>query len=248
MHRSLLVVLGSLFLFVSIMSAVVSADDKEKPKAEPDKNAPGKNVVDKPEADKLPPPPLTLDKLIAKNKELVPTLIGRLNDPDAQVRQMTAYILANIGRDALPGLIEAMASKDTEVRANAAYVLGALGKLAQDAMPTLVNALKDENADVRQRAAYAIQRILSATPLVEPPPPLPPTPMPPAKEEPKKEQPKKEESKDKSGAAATPGVIRASWSVPVMSLPRDPGLLMPSRFPRPPVDSDLLPPLPGRTN
>jgi hypothetical protein len=224
MKRSLLIVVGSLFL----LAALVPANDKEQPKKEADKKEPAKT-----DADKTPPGPLPIDKLLAKNKELVPALITRLTDPDAQVRQTSAYILANVGKDALPGLTAAMGDKDPEMRANAAYVLGAMGKLAQDAMPVLVVALKDENPDVRQRAAYAIQRILSESPLpvppVQPGPPMPPATDEPKKTEPKKtepnkEEPKKGESKDKSGAAATPGVIPASYTVPRMAVPNDPGL------------------------
>src|SRR5262249_9461953 len=131
-----------------LFGALVHSDDPAKSKDEKPK-----------EADKKPAEPLPLDKLIAQHKELVPTLIDGLKDPDAQVRQMATFTLGQLGKDAVPALSEALASKDRELRANAAYALGQFGRLAQDAVPALIKAMRDPDGDVRQRAFYSLQRI-----------------------------------------------------------------------------------------
>jgi hypothetical protein len=162
--------------------------------------------------------PLPLDKLLAKNQVLIPALIERLSDPDAQVRQTAAYVLANLGKDAMPSLVAALGNKDAEMRANAAYILGQLGKTAQDALPALIASMKDIIPEVRQRAAYSIQRILADSPPPQPPGPQLP-PMPPAQEK----------QNDKPGAAGRPGVVPAGFHSPDITPPVDPGVLLPRR-------------------
>jgi hypothetical protein len=132
--------------------------------------------------EKPAPQPTPLQKVLAKNKELIGTLIGSLQDPDAEVRQRAAHALLSLGKDAVPPLIAALQSKDRELRANAAYLLASFGQLAQDALPPLVEAMKDPDLEVRRRVIYAIDRIIDdvATPIVPPPFPMPaapPTPM-----------------------------------------------------------------------
>jgi 3-methyladenine DNA glycosylase AlkC len=93
---------------------------------------------------------------------IVPDLIARLQDANAEVRLSAATALGRIGADgktAVPALITALQDKDKYVRQGAADALGHFGAKAKTAVPALINALKDENKYVRLNAASALGRI-----------------------------------------------------------------------------------------
>ncbi len=95
-------------------------------------------------------------------KEVVPTLIGALDDDDGDVRKAVALTLARIGQPAVEPLLTILKDKDKSkaARANAAYILGKIGGQAQGAVPVLTKALKEPDRDLRRRAAYALAHVI----------------------------------------------------------------------------------------
>lgn len=220
-----------LTLFALLGLALTIAADTA-PKTADDKKPDEKKADDKKPADKAEPKPLpylTVDKLVGKYKELVPTLIEGLADTDPMVRQTAAYTLANLGKDALPLLIAATSNMNREVRANAAQVLGQFGRQAQDAIPALLTLMKDPDPEVRLRANYAMSRILGDSVPPPAPPALLPLPLP-APKPPDKEPEKKEPDPAPAAGAPPRGVIPAGYTAPLM-LP-NPGILLPRTEPR----------------
>src|SRR5262245_17126430 len=132
---------GCLAVIVLSLGVTAAQEPKDKPK------------------DKPPPDPLR--ELIAKHKDLIPSLMAALKDSDPQVRITSGHTLVYLGKEAVPALIEALQSKDRETRANAAFVLGGIGKPAQEALPALIKAMRDNDDEVRQRVIYAINRIVA---------------------------------------------------------------------------------------
>src|SRR5262249_2051203 len=101
-------------------------------------------------------------------KELIPVLLERLTDEDADVRQHVVHTLARIGQPAVAPLLDILKEKDgaKEKRANAAYALGKIGPAAREALPALTQAFKAPDRELRPRAAFAIAHVVA--------PPLPP--------------------------------------------------------------------------
>jgi len=202
-------IIGGTVLAIAVLGIAADqpAADKDKPKEKP------------------APVPTPLQKVLAKNKDLIGTLIASLQDADAEVRQRAAHALLNLGKEAVPPLIAALQSKDRELRANAAYLLAAFGHLAQDALPSLVEAMKDPDLEVRRRVIYAIDRIVDdvATPIVPPTLPMPPAPPSPMEGR----APSREHGVPAEFASRV--VPRLTESSP-SPLP-DPGLVLPRRRP-----------------
>src|SRR5262249_30345783 len=114
----------------------------------------------------------------------VPDLIAALSDEDAEVRDLSARTLGQLGPEAeaaLPALatvaasdrdeggrrmaergrrsiasIEALEDPRAEVRLQAAWTLGRCGWAAARAVPALVETLKDEDLHVRVEAATSL--------------------------------------------------------------------------------------------
>jgi hypothetical protein len=200
---------GGFILAVAVLGigADAQAPQKDKPKEKPSAPTPVQKVLD-------------------KNKELIPALIASLQDPDAEIRQRSAHALLSLGKDAVPPLIAALQSKDRELRANAAYLLASFGQLAQDALPPLVEAMKDPDLEVRRRVIYAIDRIIDdvATPIVPPPFPMPPAPPAPM------------EGRAPAQGQGVPAEFASRVAPPrqaslLLSTPPDPGLIVPQRRP-----------------
>lgn len=176
MHASAFV---SVYLLCAAITAAQAADQPLPPVPSSPPPAPAPyRPAGTPVTQPAPPPAPAdgVEQLLARHKELLPTLIPLLKDPDAEIRQMAAVTLTQLGRHAVPALTSALTEKDRDLRANAAHVLGQLGRTSQEALPALLKALKDEDAEVRRRSAYAIQCVVADTGAnpVQPPSPYVP--------------------------------------------------------------------------
>jgi len=90
----------------------------------------------------------------------VAPLIEALNNADANIREVAARILGNIGPqavEAVPALTTALKDPDRRVRIQAAVALGRIGPEAKEAVPALFEALKDPM--VREAGKDALERI-----------------------------------------------------------------------------------------
>lgn len=107
-----------------------------------------------PEAELAPPPRL----IQYWPKELVPTLVVALKDPDLDVQQYARAALINLGPQAIPGLLQGLRSPNAELRRLCATLLGDIG--GEEGMPSLIQSLQDPDTEVRRAAAYAISQIV----------------------------------------------------------------------------------------
>ena len=76
-------------------------------------------------------------------------LIGRLQDPDAEIRLAALRALQRRGpqaKTAVPALIDALEDQEPLLRIEAARALGAIGPDAKTAVPALVKRLEDKAA------------------------------------------------------------------------------------------------------
>ena len=101
--------------------------------------------------------------LIAMGSEAIDALIQGVSDENSQIREMSAWVLSEIGTPAarvVPALILTLADPDENIR-----VMGsvALQNLGEPAVPYLIDALSAESAEIRLNAAYALGEI--GTPL-----------------------------------------------------------------------------------
>jgi HEAT repeat protein len=101
-------------------------------------------------------------------RSAIPALIKPLNDGESA--EAVAFILADIGRDALGPLTNALTNSDWRVRASVVIGLGRFAKpfygdpvspteldsLAKIIVPVLVNSLQDPDANVRSFAAMSL--------------------------------------------------------------------------------------------
>jgi HEAT repeat protein len=90
----------------------------------------------------------------------VPALTGALQNPDWQVRVISAYSLGRLGPEAssaVPVLINALQDGNVDVRFSAAQALGKIN--ADQAVSPLINALKDADENVRFAAASALLQL-----------------------------------------------------------------------------------------
>jgi HEAT repeat protein len=103
-----------------------------------------------------------IDTLRGISKDVVPTLIGFLQDKNKSVRVAASNIIGKIGKDAndaVPVLISNFKDRDQVVRASAAKALGAIGKEDKDIIPILISALQSKDGYVRNAAAEALGTI-----------------------------------------------------------------------------------------
>ena len=103
------------------------------------------------------------ETLVAMGSEAIDALIQGVSDENPQVREMSAWVLSEIGAPAarvVPALISTLADPDENIR-----VMGsvALQNLGEPAVPYLIDALRTESAEIRLNAAYALGEI--GTPL-----------------------------------------------------------------------------------
>ena len=103
------------------------------------------------------------ETLVAMGSEAIDALIQGVSDENPQVREMSAWVLSEIGTPAarvVPALISTLADPDENIR-----VMGsvALQNLGEPAVPYLIDALRTESAEIRLNAAYALGEI--GTPL-----------------------------------------------------------------------------------
>ena len=101
--------------------------------------------------------------LVTMGTEAIDALIQGISDENPQVREMSAWVLSEIGTPAarvVPALISTLVDPDENIR-----VMGsvALQNLGEPAVPYLIEALKAESAEIRLNAAYALGEI--GTPL-----------------------------------------------------------------------------------
>lgn len=93
-----------------------------------------------------------------RDPQVVPLLVGALDDPDSQIR---IYALWGLGASGVPSarapLEEALIDEDPGIRKIAAYALGELGQAA--AAPALRVRLDDPVTDVRWNAALSLARL-----------------------------------------------------------------------------------------
>src|SRR4051812_24732563 len=81
-------------------------------------------------ADEQPVPPAAPRKdavprrVVEQHKDLVPTLIDNLKDPDELVRAYAVDALTNLDESAVPALIETLNGGDIVLRVQAAGLLG----------------------------------------------------------------------------------------------------------------------------
>ncbi len=95
-------------------------------------------------------------------REVLPDLIGALEDPDELVRSWTAQTIGYIGPAAgiaVPDLIKVLSNDDEASRNGGCFALGQIGSAAKDALPALRRMLDDPRENVRRFAKIAIDRI-----------------------------------------------------------------------------------------
>lgn len=86
--------------------------------------------------------------------------VGKLSDPDPNVRNLAAYALGEIGpkaEQAVPVLIDAYENGRSDLRLSVIEALGSIGPDAKESMPLLFEALADEK--LGSHAATAIVKI-----------------------------------------------------------------------------------------
>lgn len=100
--------------------------------------------------------------LRAMGSAAVPSLIGLLQAPQTELRQLALVMLQEAGpaaRPALTSLIAALSDSDRAVRAGAAQVVQAIGPEASAAVPALIANLQVWQTEVRAAAALALGHI-----------------------------------------------------------------------------------------
>jgi HEAT repeat protein len=91
--------------------------------------------------------------------EVVPALARLLNDPDLDVRMVSAGVLHRYGPDAgaaVPALARRVGAGDVEVRVAALQALDAIGKAAEPAVPAVSAQLDHPDVRVRRAAAEVL--------------------------------------------------------------------------------------------
>lgn len=102
------------------------------------------------------------EQLGVNGASAAPVLIDHLNDPNLQIAEASAFVLAAIGTNAAaPDAVVAALSASTEatnalVRASAVRALGSFGEYARPAVPMLLKALHDPIPDVQIAATDAL--------------------------------------------------------------------------------------------
>jgi HEAT repeat protein len=90
-------------------------------------------------------------------------LVGKLRNPDQEVRRAAASALAEdpaAAKTVIPALTNALArDSDLYVRRFSARALGAIGPEAREALPALTKALDDDKKQVREAAVFALGRL-----------------------------------------------------------------------------------------
>jgi HEAT repeat protein len=101
--------------------------------------------------------------MIRPTGEVLPALLGRLNEGKPPARSLAAGTLGMLGpevaTEVLPALIRALRDEDEEVRKGAVKSLMMLGEAAASAAPALRQALNDRCPAIRSDAELALQCI-----------------------------------------------------------------------------------------
>ena len=101
---------------------------------------------------------------IRPTREVLPALLGKLNDGKPPERSLAACTLGMLGpevaTDALPALIRALRDEDDEVRMGAVTSLMEFGQAAAPAAPALRQALNDRCPAIRRDAELALKCIV----------------------------------------------------------------------------------------
>jgi HEAT repeat protein len=91
-------------------------------------------------------------------ERVTPGLLALLSDVSADVREVAALALGNVGvQAAAPALIFALQDKDSEVRFRCLVALGKIGSLGEEAIRSVARSLSDPVAKVRQGAGIALR-------------------------------------------------------------------------------------------
>jgi HEAT repeat protein len=99
--------------------------------------------------------PMALALVDSKNPEVIPLLLGALDDPDAEVREQAAQALFTIQRNApealsAPAVVAALIDQAKQGHDGAIWILGELGPAAEPAVPVLINSVRrDHKAAIR---------------------------------------------------------------------------------------------------
>lgn len=95
------------------------------------------------------------------SEDILPVLIGLLDDPDVKVRARAVDRLRGkeYAEQIVPALINALEDEESIVRSEAAQRLCGIGENARQAVPALIKAMDDENENVRKWVFNAFQRI-----------------------------------------------------------------------------------------
>ena len=102
---------------------------------------------------------ITLDR---DGKEVVPLLIGLLNDEKPVVRikaATTIWVIEKKHDKVLPVLLEGLKAPESNIAARSARAIGKMGPQARAAMPELLKALEYSGDEVRHWVAVAIWKI-----------------------------------------------------------------------------------------
>jgi HEAT repeat protein len=105
---------------------------------------------------------LSILMVTSANGADVRDLIGKLKNPDNDVRRAAAKELSELGAEAsaaVPALTKALSDKDRFVRRFAAEALGAIGPEAKSAVPTLALAINDSTKEVQLAAVEALGKM-----------------------------------------------------------------------------------------
>jgi HEAT repeat protein len=97
-----------------------------------------------------------------KDENLVPTIVGAMQDPNEKVRRRAIWVLEDMKEKEeliIPALAKALQDKNFEVRENAAWELGKRGEKSEQAIPNLIETLQDEEEKVRLNALRALAKI-----------------------------------------------------------------------------------------
>jgi uncharacterized protein (TIGR03067 family) len=98
----------------------------------------------------------------AFDADVVPALIGALDDKQPAVRRLAARALGRVGppaKEAVPALCGSLKDAEAPVRQAAVAALVRLGPAAQAAVPALILALKDADPEVRGLAGTALKSV-----------------------------------------------------------------------------------------
>ncbi|MBI2759562.1 MAG: HEAT repeat domain-containing protein [Chloroflexi bacterium] len=98
--------------------------------------------------------------LIRMGADGIPILIESLATRDANLRDLIAHALVQIGPQTVSPLCQALAAAHPEVRGQAATILGEIG--GKQAVPALLEAVQGEFYTVRAKAALALGQIRDA--------------------------------------------------------------------------------------